>query len=204
MEKVDYKKTLKHLYAPSKKAISEVEVPPMNFLMIDGQGFGQAYQEAIETLYPMAYGLKFMSKIELQQDFTVMPLEGLWWAEDMDAFISKTNRKDEWLWTLMIMQPEQITAEMVERTRESVAKKKNPPALDQLRFACYDEGLSVQIMYLGAYADEGPTIAKLHQYIADNGYSLGGKHHEIYIGDPRRTAPEKLKTVIRQPMNAKV
>jgi hypothetical protein len=203
MAKIDFKKELKHLYSPPKDRFAVVDVPPMNFLMIDGRGDPNqepAYQEVLDTLYAMAYALKFALKPQ-GVDYVVPPLEGLWWAEDMAGF--SLEAKDQWQWTMMIMQPEPVTPELVERVRADVARKKEPPALPGLRFETYHEGLSAQIMYVGAYADEGPTIARMHAFIAEQGYEPNGKHHEIYLGDPRRTAPEKLKTVIRQPIRPK-
>ncbi|MCA9929529.1 MAG: GyrI-like domain-containing protein [Anaerolineales bacterium] len=201
MKKIDLKKELKELYRPGTKKVSVVTVPPMNYLMINGKGdpnTAQEYREAVEVLYPLAYALKFMLKRgEAQLDYVVMPLEGLWWAEDMTTF--SMERKDEWLWTAMIMQPPEITQEIVDEAAEQVRKKKNPPALDKVRFAAFDEGAVVQIMHIGPYADEAPNIARLHQFITDNGYTRRGKHHEIYLSDPGRVTPEKLKTVIRQP-----
>lgn len=199
--KLDLKKTEKAFYKPSTKAYVTVDVPAMNYLMIDGKGnpgTSQDFQDAVEALYGVAYKLKFMTKAE--QDFTVMPLEGLWWAEDMDTFLADTLNKDAWLWTMMIRQPGHISTEHFNIALEAVASSKNPVALPKLRFESYDEGLCAQIMYIGPYTDEGPTIAGLHGYIEAEGYHLHGKHHEIYISDMRRTAPEKLKTVIRQPM----
>jgi hypothetical protein len=201
MTKIDFKKELKHLYRPSAKKMAIVDVQPLQFLMIDGQGdpnTSQAYAEALETLYAVAYTLKFMSKKELERDYVVMPLEGLWWVEDMIEF--SVENKDDWLWTAMIMQPDWISEEMVGAAKEAAAKKKDLPALPKLRFGAYHEGLAVQIMHIGSYADEGPTIARLHAFIAENGYQPAGKHHEVYLSDPRRTAPDKLKIVIRQPM----
>jgi hypothetical protein len=199
--KVDYKKTLKTLYGPSARAVVMVDVPAMNFLMIDGQGSpgeSETYREAVEALYPMAYTLKFMLKRSASAiDYGVMPLEGLWWADDMGDFIA--GRRERWKWTLMIMQPEFITTDMVATARAEVARKKNPPALPGVRFECFAEGSAAQILHIGSYADEGPTIQAIHQSIADAGHRLSGKHHEIYLGDPRRTAPEKLKTILRQP-----
>jgi hypothetical protein len=200
MSKYDYKKELKHLYLPAKGKFALVDVPPMNFLMVDGEGNpnnSQLFQEACEALYGMAYTIKFALKPQ-GIEFTVPPLEGLWWAKNMDAF--SLALKDEWLWTVMIMQPEWVTPEIVEKARAELARKKNPVALPRLRFESLNEGLSVQIMYFGAYADEGPTIAAMHQFAEGQGYTLRGKHHEIYLGNPNRTAPEKLKTVIRQPV----
>jgi hypothetical protein len=131
-------------------------------------------------------------------DYRVMPLEGLWWFEDMAEF--SVEDKDSWQWTMMIMQPDFVSETLVAETSEIVRKSKNPPSLPGIRFESYREGLCAQIMHIGPYADEAPTIQKLHRFIHDEGYRLTGKHHEIYLGDPRRTAPEKLKTVIRQPM----
>ncbi len=202
MIKTDFKKELKALYRPSAKKFSVVDVPLLQFLMVDGAGdpsTSQAYRDALAALYPVAYGLKFMSKKELERDYTVMPLEGLWWADDMDIFTS-TESKDDWLWTAMIMQPDWINQEMFERAVEQARKKTDSPALDTMRLESYHEGLSAQILYFGPYSDEGPTIARLHSFIAENGCELTGKHHEIYLSDPRRTAPAKLKTMIRQPM----
>lgn len=200
MARVDFKKELKHLYNPSKKEFSIVDVPAMNFLMIDGHGDpnnNPAYQEVMNALYALAFSLKFALKPQ-GVDYVVPPLEGLWWMEDMTAF--SLENKDRWDWTMMIMQPEWVTAELVERVRQEVARKKNPVALPKLRFETYHEGLAVQIMYIGPYADEHPTIARMHAFAEAEGYELAGKHHEIYLSDPRRTAPEKLKTVIRQPI----
>lgn len=201
MQKIDFKKELKEYYRPSAKTPQMVTLPSLNFLMVDGKGYpgtSEEYGPAVESLYALSYTLKFMSKLgDLKTDYTVMPLEGLWWANDMDVFLQ--DRKDEWIWTMMIMQPDFISTEMVEEAREEVRKKKNPAALDKVRLSAYEEGLAAQIMYFGPYSDEGPTIQRIHGFIEEEGYQLSGKHHEIYLSDPRRTAPEKLKTVIRQP-----
>ena len=202
MKKIDYKKELKHLYRPSTKKCELIEVPTMNFLMIDGMGdpnTAQAYKDAIEALYAVSYALKFMIKKGAQAvDYGVMPLESLWWVEDMAEF--DATHKENWLWTAMIMQPEYVTAELVEIAKAETAKKKNPPALPKLRFAAFAEGLAAQIMHIGPYAEEEPTITKLHEFIAEQGHERRGKHHEIYLSDARRTAPEKLKTIVRQPV----
>ncbi|MGC9397496.1 MAG: GyrI-like domain-containing protein [Anaerolineae bacterium] len=201
MQKTDFKKELKHLYRPSKAKFSVVDVPAMHFLMLDGHGNpndNPVYEAAVSALYAVAYAVKFASKKQLERDFTVMPLEGLWWVEDMHEF--SIEDKEAWDWTMMIMQPEWITGEMVAAAKASAAAKKELPALPQLRFDTYHEELAVQIMYIGPYADEAPTIAGLHAFAEEQGYVLAGKHHEIYLSDPRRTAPEKLKTVIRQPV----
>jgi len=201
MEKVDFKKTLKHLYTPKKK-FEIVDVPEMQFLMVDGHGdpnLAPEYAEAIETLYAVAYKMKFMSKKTLERDYTVPPLEGLWWAEDMDTFI--TRDKSAWDWTMMIMTPDWITPEIFADAVDDVSKKKNPAALDKVRLENYAEGLSVQIMHIGSYDDETPVLAAMHgEFIPENGFVENGKHHEIYLSDPRKVAPEKLKTVLRQPV----
>lgn len=202
MSKIDFKKELKHLYQPSARQFEMVDVPPMHFLMIDGHGdpnTAQAYQQAIEALYAVAYALKFMSKKEKGVDYVVPPMEGLWWVENMAEF--STEDKDAWDWTMMIMQPEGVTPEMFERAFKQVEKKKDLPALPKLRLETYHEGLSVQILHIGPYAAEGPTIARMHAFIAENGHEPAGKHHEIYLGDPRKVAPDKLKTVLRQPIS---
>lgn len=201
MTKIDHKKTEKAIYAPSKKEFEIIEIPPMNFLMIDGKGnpnTAKSYQEALEALYAASYTLKFKSKLALDQDYVVLPLEGLWWAEDMNAFLD--GDKDEWLWTAMIRQPGHLTERHVAAAIEEVKKKNDPPALPRMRFETFHEGLSAQILYIGPYADEGPTIQKMHAFIEQRGYQLTGKHHEIYLSDPRRAAPERLKTIIRQPV----
>ena len=203
MSKIDLKAELKHLYLPSEKQPAIVDVPAMNFLMIDGQGdpnTAQAYKDSIEALYAISYTLKFMiKKAKSGTDYVVMPLEGLWWADDMSDF-TQLQSKDSWKWTSMIMQPEFVTRDLFHKAVDEVKKKKDLAALPKMRFESYHEGLSAQIMYRGPYSAEGPTIVKLHQFIHDSGCQLRGKHHEIYMSDPRRTAAEKLKTVIRQPM----
>ena len=202
---INLRQQYKHLYQPSAKQFSIVDVPPLNFLMIDGAGnpnTSQGYKDALEALYGLAYTLKFGVKqgkySTTKYDYPVMALEGLWWMDDMREF--SLTRKDEWKWTMMIMQPDIITPDQVEQARTDLIKKKNPVVASKIRFESYHEELSAQIMYFGPYADEGPTIQRLHEFIAESGHQLRGKHHEIYLGDPRRTAPEKLKTVIRQPM----
>lgn len=202
MGKIDFKKELKHLYRPSKSSFSIVDVPQMDFLMIDGKGdpnTSTAYQEAVDALYAVAYAIKFMLKDDPEiDDYVVPPLEGLWWAEGGGGF--SLDDKDAWPWTMMIMQPAWVSADLVEDARAKAARKKDLPALSRLRFAPYHEGLSVQILYVGPYDEEEPTIARMHAYAAEQGYALRGRHHEIYLSDPRRTAPENLKTVIRQPI----
>ena len=199
--KLDLKKELKDLYNASRKELAIIDVPPMNFLMIDGAGSPETspqFQAAVQALYGVSYTLKFMIKKTQGADYVVMPLEGLWWAEDMEHF--SLGNKDQWQWTLMIMQPEYVTEDLVAEAVEQVREKKDSDTVGELRFEGFHEGVSAQIMYVGPYSDEGPTIARLHCFIEENGYSLRGKHHEIYLGDPRRAAPDKLKTILRQPM----
>lgn len=201
MKKIDFKKELKHLYRPTTKKIDIVDVPAMNFLMIDGKGdpnTAKEYTDAIEALYSVSYTLKFMVKKSLNVDYGVLPLEGLWWADDMTHFVA--GNKDEWKWTTMIMQPEYVIKEYVDKALEEVQKKKDLASLPKIRFSILNEGLSAQTMYVGPYADEGPMIEKIHNFIKENGHELRGKHHEIYLTDPRRSKPEKLKTIIRQPL----
>ena len=205
MSKVDFKTELKHLYQPSAKAFAVVDVPPMQYLMTDGHGdpnTAQAYQEVVEALYAVAYKLKFLSKRELGQDYVVPPLEGLWWAEAMDAFTVDRD-KNAWDWTMMIMQPAWIRPQMVAEAIQQVDASKGLPALPRLRLETYHEGLSVQILHRGSYDDEGPTLQRMHdEFLPQNGYKRAGKHHEIYLSDPRKVAPEKLRTVLRQPVRS--
>lgn len=202
MAKSDLSKELQELYFPSEKEPVTVRVPRMNFLKVDGTGdpnTSKDYVEAIGCLYTVAYTLKFMlKKGSKERSHVVMPLEGLWWADDADDFLKA--RKGNWKWTAMIMEPAFVTTEIFQKARDEAKRKKNPPGLEKLRFEEFDEGLSAQIMYVGPYADEGPTIQRLHKHIRSEGLDLRGKHHEIYISDPRRTVPQKRKTVIRQPM----
>lgn len=204
MTKVDFKKEFKYLYSPSSSTPEVVDVPPLDFLMIDGHGdpnTAPAYREAIEALYSVAYALKFMSKRQLDRDYTVPPSEGLWWAADMAAFTLQD--KSAWDWTMMIMQPSWITPDMLQAAIADTAARKPLPALPLLRSEVYHEGPSAQIMHIGPWAAEGPTIARLHAFLKEQGYVPAGKHHEIYISDPNRTTPERMKTVVRQPVAAR-
>jgi hypothetical protein len=201
MEKLDFKKIYKELYAPSTKKVSEVEVPKIKFLMIDGQGnpnTAEEFQVKTEALYAVSYTAKFMAKaLPTPVDYTVMPMEGLWWSDDMDDFTS--GNKDNWKWTIMIMQPDVITDDMMHEAIEQAGKKKDNPYIKNLRFETYAEGKAAQIMHIGPYDTEDENIAKIHKYIEENGHQLSGLHHEIYLSDARRTAPEKWRTVVRQP-----
>ncbi len=201
MEKVDFKKSLKHLYAPSTKDFDVVDVPVMNYLMIDGHGdpnTAQEYEDALETLYAVAYKLKFVSKASAK-DYVVPPLEGLWWAEDYGSFTR--GDKGTWDWTMMIMVPDWIDRDVFNKALESVKSTKDLPSLDKLRLELLAEGGCAQIMHVGSYDDEAPTLARLHnEWLPKNGYREAGKHHEIYISDPRKVPSHKLKTVLRQPV----
>jgi hypothetical protein len=203
MGKIDYKNELKHLYRPSAKKVEVVDVPAMKFLMIDGEGdpnTSQSFQNAIEALYPVSYALKFMvKKGEIGVDYGVMPLEGLWWVDDMSSF--SVENKAGWKWTLMIMQPDLVVEEMVKQAIEQVKLKKDPTALAQLRYETFGEGRVVQVMHIGPFSEEGPTVERVHAFIDDNDWKRRDKHHEIYLSDIRRANPEKWKTIIRQPVS---
>jgi hypothetical protein len=205
MEKIDLRKQFKQLYAPSPKAPVIVEVPAFNFLMIDGHGDPNTtadYQQAVSVLFTCAYSLKFDIKKKQGIDYAVMPPEGLWWAADMMVFTATTD-KSSWDWTMMMVQPECVTAQVFAEVGPQVAKKAGAELLARLRFETYHEGPSVQIMHIGPYAAEGPNIARMHAFAYEQGYELAGKHHEIYLGDVRRARPEALKTVLRQPIRRK-
>jgi hypothetical protein len=205
MAKIDLKKDLKQFYAASADTISIVEVPPLHFLMAAGQGdpnTSPAFQEAAATLFRLSYTLKFMLKKEQGLDWTVMPLEGLWSVDDMAAFAE--GRRDEWKWTLMILQPDFVTRETVAKAMELAHSKKNAPPLYATTFGRHTDGQSAQVLHVGPYAEEAAAIARLHRFIREKGYHFGGQHHEIYLNDPRRTAPEKIKTILRQPISLEV
>lgn len=202
MEKLDFKKQWKHLYQPPGGEITVVKVPPLTYLMVDGEGDpnqSQAFEQAVEALYSLSYTLKFsLKKSPRAIDYGVMPLEGLWWADDPRVFMQ--TDKSAWKWTAMILQPEFIVRKYVDAAFEEVRRKKNTAGLDRVRFETLDEGESVQTLYFGPFSEEGPTIQRMHEAIKAAGKRLYGKHHEIYLSDPRRTPPAKLRTVLRQPM----
>lgn len=203
MTKIDYIKQLKPLYSPSAKKVEVVEVPEMNFLMIDGEGnpnTAQAFKDAVESLFSLSYTLKFMvKKGESAIDYGVLPLQARWWSDDPSAFT--TGNKDAWKWTTMIMQPELITPALVEEATREVQRKKKLPSLSLVRFEAFTEGKAAQIMHIGPFSEEGPTIEKVHSFIEDSGSRRIGKHHEIYLSDIRRAAPQNWKTIVRQPMS---
>ena len=206
--KYDVKREHPELYAPSAKEFAVVEVPPMRYLAVDGHGdpnTAESYGNAVEALFGVAYAVKFASKRTLGRDFVVAPLEGLWWAEDQGAFVARD--KGAWNWTMLIAQPEWIdedaVAAAVAAARAKGAKNGSAanPALDGLRLEQLHEGRSVQILHVGSYDDEAPTLARLHdEWMPRHGLTFNGPHHEVYLSDARRTAPEKLKTVLRQPV----
>ncbi|MFA5384304.1 MAG: GyrI-like domain-containing protein [Eubacteriales bacterium] len=197
MDKHDFKKELKALYGPSPKEVSLIDVPAMNFLITDGQGdpnTSQKFQDAVGDLYKVSYTIKFMLKKQ-DIDYSVLPLESLWWMDNMETF--QTDNKDKWKWTLMIMQPGFVIHEMYNNAFLQVSNKLK----SEIRFKNFREGLCAQIMHIGPYSSEGPAIEKIHSFITKSGYKPRGKHHEIYLSDPRKSPPEKMKTVLRQPID---
>lgn len=201
MQKIDLKKELKHLYQPSAKEVVQVEVPTFQFLMVDGEGdpnTSQEYAQAVEALFSVSYTAKFMVKKGPQGiDYAVMPLEGLWWADDMSVFIA--NDKSRWKWTMMIMQPHFVATEVIQAAISEVKRKKALPAVDKLRLEAFSEGNCAQVLHIGPFSEEGPTIERLHSFI-DARTGRDGKHHEIYLSDIRRADPAKWKTIIRHPI----
>jgi hypothetical protein len=200
METVDFRKKYKNLYQPKAGKVEFILIPQLYFLMIDGQGDPNTstdYVNAVSALYGIAYNLKFKIKKTRAMDYNLLPLEGLWWMDDMDLF--SVDTKDQWKWTMMISQPDFITNDDITAAIVEVGHKKPNPALARIRFEVFNEGNCAQIMHIGPYADEKPNIDLVHQAISEKGYKRCGKHHEIYLGDPRKSNPEKLKTIIRQP-----
>jgi hypothetical protein len=201
MDKIDLKKDFKSLYQPSAKHVLEVDVPTFKFLMIDGEGdpnTAPAYAQAIEALFAVSYTAKFMLKKGPQPiDYAVMPLEGLWWADDMSAFV--TGDKARWKWTMMLMQPSFVLQDLIGAAIAEVRKKKSLPSIERLRLEEFAEGHCAQVLHIGPFSEEGPTIERLHAYIDARG-GRAGKHHEIYLSDIRRADPKKWKTILRQPM----
>lgn len=201
MKKVDLKKDLRDLYSPSPEDAELVRVPRFNYLMIDGSGdpnASQEFQEVVQALYAAAYTLKFMIKKEKKVDYPVMALEGLWWADDMEVFLM--GKRSDWKWTLMILQPKLVTKSLFSKGMKTAMEKKGLAALGRIRLESLEEGLCVQIMHIGTYAQEGPTIQNLHSFAKERSLELKGKHHEIYLSDPRKAKPEKMKTIVRQPV----
>ena len=200
--KIDFKKQL-DTYTARRGTFSMVRVPVLTYLMVDGHGdpnTSPAYRNALASLYPLAYSLKFLSKAELGRDYVVMPLEALWWSKDMAAFTSARD-KSRWEWTLLNMVPEWITQEHLDTARRAAARKSAPAALEQVRLEAYKEGLSVQTLHIGAYDDEAPVLEAMHNdFIPAHSLRMVGKHHEIYLSDARRTPASRLRTILRQPV----
>lgn len=201
MPKTDLKAERKDLYAPPRGRFSEVVVPAMSFLAIHGHGdpnVSEDYRHAVEALFAVSYAAKFLSKRELDRDYVVPPLEGLWWAQDPSVF--RRRDKSQWRWTMMIRQPDWVPVDMIDEASRR-AEKKRLPAVSLARREALEEGLSVQTLHLGGYDDEGPILDELHRtYLPAHDLVLNGKHHEIYLNDARKTAPAKLKVVLRQPV----
>ncbi len=199
-EKLDLRKQLKAYYSPSAKDFELIEIPPLQYLMIDGHGdpaTSQLYRDAMQTLYGLSYTLKFNLKGQ-GKDYTVMGLEGLWWMPDMREF--SLERRADWDWSAMILQPDFVIPVMVDEAKKQASAKGKAPLSATTRLETLSEGLCVQILYYGPYADEAPTIARMHQLIREKGYSTNGKHHEIYMSDPRKVPPERNRTILRQPV----
>ncbi len=200
--KVDFKKSL-DTYRASVGVFRIVDVPVYQFLMVDGHGDPNndpSYTHALNALYPVAYTIKFASKTGLGRDYVVPPLEGLWWAEDMGAFTG-AREKSRWDWTMMLMVPDWIGRDLFEWAVERVAAKDAPLRLGDVRLESFDEGLAVQTVHVGSFDEEGPVLERMHRsFIPENGLTLTGKHHEVYFSDVRRTAPEKWRTLLRQPV----
>ena len=203
-DKVDLKKSL-DAYRAKVGRLRLLDVPDLQYLMIDGHGdpnTSPAFAEAVEALYPVAYALKFAAKRNLGRDFVVMPLEGQWWAEDMSSFTAERD-KARWDWTLMIMQPDWIDADMFTAAVAQTGTKGPPARLDDLRLEPLSEGRCVQTLHVGTFDDEADVLARMHdELIPGNGLRMVGRHHEIYLSDLRRVAPEKQRTILRQPVAA--
>jgi hypothetical protein len=200
LSNVDLRKIYEEHYKTSKEPVV-VDVPLRPYIMIDGKGdpdTAAAYREALETLYPLAYGLRKAVKDATGTAYKVMPLEGLWWLEDMRRF--SVEDKSNWLWTAMICLPGDVTEEMVAEVLPAVTAKKKLPSGHLARVERFGDGKAAQILHLGPYSDEAPTIERLHGYIDDEGCKFNGKHHEIYLTDPRKSKPSKNRTIIRQPI----
>lgn len=211
MKKLDLKKQYHELYGPSARKVSVVKVPKLQFLMIDGRieageapGTSADFEAAMMATYGVAYTMKFMLKLRPQNpiDYPVMAIEGLWWVEDGTFDITV---KDNWLFTLLLLTPKVATQKIFAAARDQVRRKRgDSAALGRLRLEEFSEGLCMQTMHIGPYATEPGTVERMRAFASDNGYEdlvgLGGKHHEIYMGDPRKSNPEKLKTVLRHPI----
>jgi hypothetical protein len=203
-DKTDFKKEL-DAYRATLREFRIVEIPDLRYLMIDGRGdpnTSPAFTHAAEALYPVAYKLKFASKRQLGRDYVVMPLEGLWWAEDMDVFTTSRD-KSRWNWTLMIMVPDWIDHDLYATAVQQAGAENGPARLDEVRLEVLSEGRCVQTLHIGSYDDEAALLARMHrEFIPAHGLTMVGRHHEIYLSDARRVAPDKLRTILRQPVRA--
>lgn len=202
-EKIDLKKQWKDFYRPSTREPVIVDIPKANYLMIDGSGnpnTAKRFQDAIQTLYPLAYALKFAVRNQHQVDYGVMPLEGLYWGTPQGQTHFTDADKEQWFWTLMILQPDWVDQSLLSAVMPVVKRKKKPALIDEVRFERFEEGRCVTIRHIGPFDQEGPNVERMHAYAAAQGYELHGKHHEIYLNDFTRTAPEKLETVLRHPI----
>lgn len=200
MTSTDLKKVYREHYTAGNDP-TVVEVPERPYLMIHGEGdpnTSPAYQQAVSALYPLAYGLRKAIRDASGIAYTVMPLEGLWWVDDMRQF--SIDDKSDWKWTAMICQPEEVTIELAAEVLPEVTRRKKLAAGQRARIEPFRDGLAAQVLHRGAYADEGPTIARLHEFIEENGYRLRDRHHEIYLTDPRKGDPARTRTIIRQPI----
>ena len=204
MSKIDFKKTLAS-YKAKHKVFDIIEVPQLQYLMVDGHGdpnTSKEFKDALEALYPVAYKLKFASKLELGRDYAVMPLEGLWWSDDMDVFTTARD-KSKWDWTMMIMQPEWITQDMHQAALQKVSEKGAPTSLSKVRLETLAEGQCVQTLHVGSFDAEAEVLAKMHdEFISVHNLKMIKKHHEIYFSDFRKTSPDKLRTLLRQPVSS--
>lgn len=204
-DKIDFRKTLDGYQAP-RGAFRVVDLPDLQYLMVDGHGdpnTSPAYADALAALYPVAYQLKFLSKRELGHDYVVPPLEGLWWADDTDTF-TVARDKTRWSWTMLLMAPDWIDREAFRRAVEQASAKDRSARLDDVRLQTLAEGRCVQTLHVGSFDDEGPVLARMHQeFLPENGLRAHGLHHEVYLSNPRTVAPEKLRTILRQPVVTK-
>jgi hypothetical protein len=202
MTRYDVKRELRQCYAPKNTDWALVDVPAQQFIAVDGHGDPNTsadYARAIEALYAVAYTIKFTSKTALGRDFVVGPLEGLWWSDRPEVFT--TGAKDAWHWRMLVSQPDWITEDLIDEAKQAALAKKSLPTIADIRRETLHEGTSAHLLHIGPYDDEGPVLAKLHHtYLAANNLRMSGHHHEIYLSDPRRTEPARLKTILRQPV----
>ena len=202
MTRYDIKRELKQCYAPRNRDWALVDVPAQWFIAVDGSGDPNTsadYTRAVEALYTVAFTIKFASKRTLDRDFVVGPLEGLWWSDRPEVFTARD--KDAWQWRMLISQPDWITEDFIDDAKQTALAKKGLPTIADVRYEPMHEGLCAQVLHIGPYDDEGPILAELHgEYLAANNLRMTGHHHEVYLGDPRRSAPAKLRTVLRQPV----